>query len=325
MILIPSVCLTVAQATVYNQVQFYQQSARYGVAITSALSRNGTQLRIRMAAPEHYGWFALGSGSYMDGAVMFILYPNEVGDGLTLSVRTTTAHNTPTLLQDNYVDARLLASSVKDGVMTADLEWRGDTRGIIYNVKQPFIWSVGPNQTIASDEVNFPIRAHSQHGVFFADMPQSQNANVMQPEIDGVQNQDVRPQPASYGMLKKIHAGFLVAAFLIVFPIGVLGLRLNLAFSFNLHWVSQLFACVAVLTGFVVSLVMSVIGIQYSSFNQPHQIVGILVCLLVGIQAYFGREHHIHYFLYKKRTWYSYVHLSLGRVVLYGGMVNVVL
>lgn len=64
-----------------NQVQFYDKSTKYGVGITSALYENGTQVRLAIVAPVQYGWAAVGSGNVMDSSVMFIVYPDETGDG----------------------------------------------------------------------------------------------------------------------------------------------------------------------------------------------------------------------------------------------------
>ncbi|MBA7492565.1 hypothetical protein ES702_03115 [subsurface metagenome] len=190
---------------------------------------------------------------------------------------------------------------------------------------QAFIWSVGPNQTIASNDPNFAIQMHSEHGVIFANMPKSQNVHMVDPIVQGNENTYIRPQPGAYCRLIVIHAALLIAAFLVIFPSAVVGLRLNWENSFRIHWMTQVSGTVAVLTGFIIAVVTAKIGIQFSLLTDPHQIIGIIVCLSVGLQVYFGREHHIHHVLYKTRTWYSHVHLLLGRFVMYGGMINAIL
>lgn len=215
--------------------------------------------------------------------------------------------------------------------MSALIQWRGDVHGVLYdacsitNPLQPFIWSIGPNQTIASNDPNFAIETHFEHGVIFANMPTSQNIHLADPVIDGVTNYGVKPQPDAYHRLIVVHASLLAAAFIIVFPAAVVGLRLNWENSFRIHWMSQVFGTVGVLVGAIVAIVTSIIGIRFSSLTEPHQIMGIIVSLSVGLQVYFGREHHIHHVLHQKRTWYSHVHLILGRVAMYGGMINAIL
>lgn len=70
---------------------------------------------------------------------------------------------------------------------------------------------------------------------------------------------------------------------------------------------------------------MSILGIQHAHFTHPHQIVGPSVALLVALQVYFGQANHIRCELFKKRTWFRFVHMDLGKMVIYGGMVNAVL
>lgn len=215
--------------------------------------------------------------------------------------------------------------------MSAIVQWKCNSSVATHdacsarNSNQPFIWAVGPNKAITSNDLNFAIQEHSQYGVFFANMLQSQNVQIDDPTILGTENSNVRPQPEAYHHLIVIHAVLLVAAFLIVFPAAVVGLRLNLQNSFRLHWMSQVFGSVGVLIGLIVAVVTSIIGIRYAHLHEPHQIIGILICLSVGLQVYLGRMHHIHYALEQKRTWYSHAHFILGRLAMYGGMVNAIL
>lgn len=215
--------------------------------------------------------------------------------------------------------------------MSAIVQWKCTTSEATHdacsarNANQPFIWAVGPNKAITSNEINYAIQEHSQYGVFFANMPQSQNIQIDDPVFSGFANRNVKPQPGVYHNLIVVHATLLFAAFLIVFPAAVVGLRLNLENSFRLHWMSQVFGSVGVLVGLTVAIVTSIIGIRYAHLHEPHQIVGILICLSVGLQVYLGRMHHIHHVLEQKRTWYSHAHFILGRLAMYGGMVNAIL
>lgn len=226
------------------------------------------------------------------------------------------------------LNATLLNSTIKDGQMSAIVQWIGDAQGVLYgsvsitDPAQPFIWAVGPNQKINSNDANFGIQQHSEYGVMFANMVDSQNMEIIDPVILGVTNYGIRPQPASYHYLIAAHAALLVGAFFIVFPAAVVGLRLNLNNSFRIHWMSQVAASVCTLIGLGVAIFASIFGIRYRSLTQPHQIIGIGLCLLVGVQVWFGRAHHLRYVLHQKRTWYTQVHLYLGRWVIYWGMVN---
>lgn len=212
--------------------------------------------------------------------------------------------------------------------MSAIIQWKGDTDGVLFNgcsvtnAHQAWIWAVGPSQPIASNDTNVAIREHDSHGVFFADMPQSQNYQIFDPVIDGTTNLNAKAQPDYFQHLIVVHASLLVGAFVVVFPAAVIALRLNIELSFKMHWISQVIGTIAVIAGFVIAVFASVTGIRFESLTEPHQIIGIIVCLLVGVQVYLGREHHIHHVLYRKRTFYSHGHMFLGRVVIYGGIIN---
>lgn len=212
--------------------------------------------------------------------------------------------------------------------MSAIVQWQGDTGGNLYTgcsiveTQQAWIWAVGPNQTIASNNTDFAIREHLYHGAFFADMPQSQNSRIYDPVIDGTTNLNSRGQPGYFHKLIVVHASLLAGAFLVVFPTAVVALRINIELSFKMHWISQVIGTAAVIAGLVIAIFASVTGIHFDSLTQPHQIIGIIVCLLVGLQVWLGREHHIHHVLYRKRSFYSHGHMILGRLVIYGGMIN---
>lgn len=212
--------------------------------------------------------------------------------------------------------------------MSALIQLVGEANGFLYNgcsvsnTKQPWIWAVGPNQKIASNDPDFHIQQHNSNGAFFADMTESQNPAAAAPVITGTSNMNVQAQPDYYFNLIVVHACLLAGAFVIVFPAAVVALRLNLALSFKMHWIAQLVATVAIIAGLGVAIFASIIGIQYSSLTQPHQLVGIVLCALVGLQIYLGREHHIHFVLHRKRSFWSYGHMFLGRLLMYGGIIN---
>lgn len=117
----------------------------------------------------------------------------------------------------------------------------------------------------------------------------------------------------------------LAGSFTLVLPSGVIALRLVNRTGTEFHVFLQVFGAVAVAAGVGVGVTMSVIGIQYAHFSQPHQIVGLSVAVLVALQVYFGQAHHIRYKVLQKRTWFSFVHMGLGRVVIYSGMVDAAL
>lgn len=348
-----------AATTLASQIQFYDKETTFAVALETLLLDNGTQILMQISAPTTYAWTALGSGTMMADSIMFVLYPSSNNSEVTLSIRTVNdnRHNPPHEIESNKVHARVRSSSIKDGRMTADIVWQ-EPSDILCGVvdprshNQPFIWAVGPvtssnaghdgpdhrrdgsddddgpHPPIKSDDTDVPITKHDEHGVIFANMVASQNPldDFHSPQIQGTSSNGMQLQPEYYHTLVFVHAAILAASFVLIFPLGVILLRLNpRKLGFKMHWMIQCFALVAVICGLGVAITMSILGVRYKYFVEPHQIVGISVCVLAGFQAYLGRAHHIRFKVYQRRKAVSYIHMVVGRLVIYGGMTNVVL
>jgi len=121
------------------------------------------------------------------------------------------------------------------------------------------------------------------------------------------------------------HAVLLGIAFVFMYPIGMILLRLQSRFTgFWAHAIWQFTTTVAVIAGFAIALTFSLSSSEYSSLNQGHQILGIVVvAALLAFQPLLGLIHHIR----NKRvggrhTVFGWLHLSLGRVLILAGMVN---
>lgn len=317
-----------SSTTTANQIQYYNQNLNYSLALTSTLISNGTEVMIQLTAPASFGWAAVGTGAHMEGSIMFIIYPSGVDNVVTLSVRQAKDHN-PVPTKDFQVS--LLESSNKNGIMSATVSWKGPERVLggeldISAAKQALIWAVGPNQKIASTDSNFNIMKHQgNRGVIVADMAYAQNPSSVRPVLTGTKSTHIRPQPKVYSNLVVIHALMLCAAFVIIFPLGVIGLRWNWAHGFAWHWMFQALGLLGAFGGMGVAIAHSIIGIVHDSFNEPHQLIGLGVCSLLILQAWFGYAQHQRNKVYKEWTWASWWHVLFGRVLIYGGMVNAAL
>ncbi len=133
-----------------------------------------------------------------------------------------------------------------------------------------------------------------------------------------------KTRPASYHILVILHALLLGATFILLFPLGVLALRWKWSFSFVSHWMLQLFGSIAAFIGLGIAIGMTEAGIEYTTFDKGHQILGLVVGLVM-LQVVAGYVHHRRYVKVRARTWVSYLHLGLGRLVIYLGMITAVL
>jgi hypothetical protein len=156
-------------------------------------------------------------------------------------------------------------------------------------------------------------------------MPSTTNEELTLPTILGTASIHAKGQPSYYNALVYIHAILLGVVFVLVFPIGVIGLRLNRSFAVKLHWLLQTLATITAYIGLAIAITLSIVGIEYSDFTQGHQILGLIVVGLLALQILLGTVHHGIYKKLGRRSISSYLHMGLGRVVIYAGMINAIL
>jgi hypothetical protein len=160
-------------------------------------------------------------------------------------------------------------------------------------------------------------------GTFFMDMSATQTNSTSIPSITGTANLNTTALPGSVAALVLLHAIGLGGSFIILFPLGVS--LLTFFDSFRLHWMLQIIVTVICIIGLALAVVLSVMDVEYSSFNTAHQVIGILVVAILTFQAVLGYIHHKNFKKVHGRTWASYAHLWTGRMVILAGMVNTVL
>ena len=131
-------------------MQFYEPSTQLGVAVGTAANGSSTDLLLQLTAPSSASWAAVGIGSQMRGALMFVLLPLSAGGAgqLTVSVRSAPGHQMPTPLSG--VDYEVRSAKVQGANMTASIvchgctSWSGGTLDTA-STKAPWIWAVGPS------------------------------------------------------------------------------------------------------------------------------------------------------------------------------------
>lgn len=188
-------------------------------------------------------WCAFGFGNQMRGALMFIAYMNEAGDGLTVSPRIGTGHTMPQHADDiRFVDmgSELANGSyIVKGMCENCRSWDGGSLDTTAT-EQPMIWGAGPAGTLESDDLGARIGVHQAKGRFGIDMtgaegepglPQFALTNT----TTGGSDSPSPPRgggssgaPAFFDKSPLIiaHALLMIGAFLLVFPAGYAVLRL---------------------------------------------------------------------------------------------------
>lgn len=116
------------------------------------------------------------------------------------------------------------------------------------------------------------------------------------------------------------HGAIATVTFAILFPFGAIGIRL--ASFTGLVWVHAAFQGFAYLM-YIVAFGLGVyIANQKNELDQYHPIIGIVVFALLFFQPILGFLHHAMFKKYQSRTFWSYAHLWLGRLVITLGIIN---
>ncbi|TIA16481.1 CBD9-like protein [Aureobasidium pullulans] len=207
---------------------------------------------------------------------------------------------------------------------------------ITTSTNQPFIFALGPTgSAISSDSTSESIRQHSMYDSFTLDMQQASFSGSDTPALSpssGAASSDSGSGSASsssssdtamssggsntYNM---VHGIFMSIAFVILFPLGVLVLRLG--HSVIGHGIIQALAYCFVIVGLGTGIYLSQQDPSTRNYNSAHQIIGLVLFSLLAIQALGGLLHHL-LFRRGKNSIIGKVHMILGIGLLILGIVN---
>ncbi|KAJ6438207.1 integral membrane protein [Purpureocillium lavendulum] len=301
------------------------------------------------------GWTGIGIGRTMKGSLMFVVYGDPTsGEKPVLSIRTADGHDQPTLVakdQMNGGDIRVmradwLSETSPPGTVTSTVSlvcysctlWP-DTSISATAAEQPWIWAWNKNQQFAafSDDAHLEmheLRMDSGWGRFVVDMAQAETTGPDAPpmpvivpgvpEHDDSENQS-SPSKGTSGAISwhhvgmRIHGVLLATGFLLLLPVGVVAMRSGSPRSFKCHWVMQATGSTAIAVGMAVGLSL------HPKINSIHQAGGLSIAGVLVLQAVLGWRHHMSFMRIRRRTWLSHAHIWVGRLVMSGGAINLVL
>lgn len=247
-----------------------------GYVFALNVAENG-DVYFHMNAPASHSWMGIGFGGTMSNTRMIVTYMAADGHHLINSCRTSYGHSEPVhdpdciiegVSNDTYAPFHNTLSP--DGILISHAVCRNcstwATGSIdVHNPKQPFIYALGPNDTLKSDSLNANMRVHSLYGGFTLDMTVATNysgwyGRVPAPQDPGLQTGHgfwafanyFSSDPYGIGSLADwapgAHAAFMCIAFLLIFPLGAISLRLVRRARF--HASMQLVGLAFVLIGF---------------------------------------------------------------------------
>lgn len=228
--------------------------ASSGYVFALNVAANG-DIYYHMNAPASHSWMGVGFGHDMRNTRMLIAYVSADGHHLTNTARMAKGHSEPEwesdiIIEGVYNDTYAPYSNTlsPDGIMITHAvcrncsSWAGGSIDTT-STTQPFIFALGPNATLHSDDPNAALRIHEFHGNFQLDMTVATNSSgaygrVPAPQDPGLQVGDSFWAFANYFSSNTyntgtdaewagiVHAVFMCLAFLLVFPLGAVLLRL---------------------------------------------------------------------------------------------------
>ncbi|KAK5172122.1 uncharacterized protein LTR77_003760 [Saxophila tyrrhenica] len=301
--------------------------------ITATTGRGDIFFQVR--AKSDYQWVGLGQGSGMTNANIFVFYQAQNGKDVTVSPRIGVGHEEP--LWDSRADIELLdGSGIKDGWMTANVRcgdcdsWASGTMDFTKD-RADWIYAVKKGEPLNSNDVEVTISKHDRATPFTWPLKRAKGGDSSNPFLDadsnvsddsssGAESISTESSAQVSEQLVNIHGGLATLSFVILFPIGGILIRLanfrgGLWIHVGLQIVAWIAAIGAIATGARIANAMDL-------FMHAHPIIGAVLALLLIGQPVYGWIHHKKFKQIGQRTKWSYAHLTIGRVAVFGGMIN---
>ena len=303
------------------------------------VDKNGRDIYFHIESPVGNAWVGVGIGDEMKNALMFIAYPGNDGETVTISPRIASGHSEPTyqsyisiqkqsgtdLQGANTVTGERSTQVIKaDGVCRGCTTWPSGGSIDLTSKAQPFIFAVGPTfPPIESDSLSAGLSRHEFYGHFTMDMMAATSTSGGAVPVGPYELKDASkamdttfdndPAPHIHGLVMSI-------VFVLLLPLGSLILRVwN---KVKGHIIVQCIALVLFCMAFAGGSVVSQLYNKSKNFNSAHQIIGILILMALFTQLVLGILHHRIYKKEQRKTTMGRIHLYLGPAIIFFGLVN---
>ncbi|KAK2610787.1 hypothetical protein N8I77_004188 [Diaporthe amygdali] len=302
-----------------------------GVPSTTASSGSGN-IYFQISAPTTYSWVALGTGTQMKGANIFIMYQDGAGN-VTVSARPGTGHQQPQYDASTASQLTLLSGSgVSGDTMVANVQcancesWSGGTLNVASSGSSWIAaWKEG--SSLASTSQSESISYHDAHSEFNLDLTQASitsdsnpfvGAAATTPSSSGSSGSSgtttVRPSSAVIWA----HGLGMAIAFAVLYPLGSAVMPLFGKWQLHSGW--QMVTWLLMWSCFG----LGVYGAQQRNmlFTNSHVQLGTVVVCVLAIQPALGFIHHQQFMKTGSRGIFSYAHIWWGRLWLVLGVIN---
>lgn len=299
------------------------------VPLETANSSSGP-IYFQLNSTREVNWFALGQGTQMSGANIFVVY--TAGNDVTVSPRLGKGHVQPLYNKDAKVSV-LGGSGNQNGVITANvrcdscLSWDGGSMDPTDSAS-PWIWAVKYGRPLSSKSLTAPINEHDDKGTETVDLKKATGGNSANPFVDLSTSSNATSGDtgssgdwAAFEKKKTAHAVLMIVAFVLLFPIIALAIHLVPSSStVAVHGYLQLFTLAVAITGMGLGISMAD---ETQQMGHYHPIIGIVVVAsLVLFQPLMGLLQHRHFRKTGGKAVFAYFHRWFGRIMIILGIIN---
>jgi hypothetical protein len=161
---------------------------------------------------------------------------------------------------------------------------------------QPFIFALGEvDRFPATMSMSGPLRRHAYYGTFTMDLTMATDDGGDDPISlhDENENSVLTSFTKDMDIADPVHAFVMVAAFLIIFPLGALSI--GVLKNVKMHMIFQAIGLALGIIGAASGFYLTTIYNRSMHFNSGHQIFGLLIVIALIGQGIGGFVHHRHY------------------------------
>ena len=190
---------------------------------------------------------------------------------------------------------------------------------------QPMFYAIGPDELdLRSDATDAGLRRHDYYGSFNMDLVAARGDIGLFPPNDlSRANATDHEEHNDHEYSSSVHAVFMIGTFVVLFPTGVFYKRV--LGNVRWHYFTQALGLMVVLVGGGLGLGISHYYNRSKHYNSVHQLLGIVVVLLVLLQALLGGVHHRIFRAKQQPTIMGIIHRFLGPAVICAGIINGIL
>ncbi|CAG8979045.1 hypothetical protein HYALB_00013209 [Hymenoscyphus albidus] len=304
----------------------------YSVNVPEATASSGSgDMFFQITGPTSMSWIGLGQGGSMSGSNIFMIYSNAAGNNITLTNRLGVGNRDPAMGATSQLTL-LDGTGITNNVMTANVKcsncqtWSGGSMSLT-DTQSKWIWAYRTGSPINSDSTSAPVTKHNQDGDLTINLQQAAGGSSVNPFVitgganGGLSNVGLQNiSPELMASVIQAHALMGVIAFVLLFPIGAMIIRLlhfRLTLWMHAGWM---------LLAYGLAIACMGTGIWYARLEgymgSSHAILGIFVVCALILQPFSGLFHHL---MYKKTGTSSFatpVHVWWGRIIVSLGIIN---